>query len=196
MPHDKNLPAIIGSRNIASTALFVVQEDLVRFGDGVERQLERIEHRSGPVVMVVPLHTDRLVLVREYCAGTRQYELAFPTGTAIQGESIEEAAKRELREEVGLDAKSVSRLATLRSLPGHFDHQTHVLLVQGLFASPLHGDEPEPPEVVEVPLARAEALVAAGELTEARSVAALMLMMERLNREGPHVALRRSDSAT
>lgn len=183
MTNDSAAPVVIASRSLARTALFDVQEDRVRFGNGVERRLERIEQRSGTSVMVVPVRDGRLLFIREYCAGTRRRELAFPTGTPLPGEAPEAAARRELREEVGLDARRVTHLATLRCLPGHLDHLTVVLLAEGLFASPLPGDEPEPPELAELSFEQAQGLLDAAELTEARSVAALLLA--RQHARGP-----------
>jgi ADP-ribose diphosphatase len=87
MPKDP-APRLLATRGPAVTALFDMQEDCVRFGNGVERRLERIEQRSGASVMVIPLLDDRVILVREYGAGSRQYELAFPTGTRYPGESV------------------------------------------------------------------------------------------------------------
>lgn len=81
-------PRLVATRGLAVTALFELQEDFVRFGNGVERRLERIEQRSRASVMVIPLLEDRVMLVCEYCAGSRQYELACPTGTPLPGETI------------------------------------------------------------------------------------------------------------
>ncbi len=55
--------------------------------------------------MMVPV-TDKgdLLLVREYAAGTEQYELGFPKGLMDPGETAQEAANRELKEEIGFGA--------------------------------------------------------------------------------------------
>ena len=101
MPISREPPLVIATQIVAATALFEVKEELVRFSNGVERRLERIEQRAGPTVLVVPMLNHGLIMVREYCAGSRQYELVFPTGTRMQDETIEEVANRELREEIG-----------------------------------------------------------------------------------------------
>lgn len=157
------------------TALFELQEDCVRFSNGVERRLERIEQRFGACVMVVAWIEDRVILVREYGAGSRQYELGFPTGTLAPGETPEETAGRELREEVGRGARRFSSLGVLKSLPGQLDHATHLVLAQDLYPATLPGDEPEPVQVLTATLAEVRALIEAGQLREARSVAAGLL---------------------
>lgn len=95
-------------------------------------------------MMVIPLLGDRVVLVREYGAGSRQYELAFPTGTPLPGETIEETADRELREEVGHGASRFFRLGMIKSLPGQLDHVTNVVMAQDLYPAPLRAMSPSP----------------------------------------------------
>ena len=56
-------------------------------------------------VVIVPFHTERkkIVITREYRIPLGDYEYGFPAGLVDEGESIEAAARRELKEETGLD---------------------------------------------------------------------------------------------
>ena len=177
------LPAILESRVVARSRLFEIDSRLVQFSNGVERRLERIKGRLGPTVLIVPLlERETLVLVREYRAGTHTYELGFPTGTVGREEAIEEAASRELKEEVGFGAKQISRIKKLSVLPGHLDHETYIVLAEQLFPARMRGDEPEEVTIVRWPVADIWALLQGGEFIEARSVAALLLV-DRLLRD-------------
>lgn len=182
MPIQRDLPSVVATRPLASTKLFDISEAVVRFAGGVERRLERITNRSGPTVLIVPILGERLILISEYCAGSQRYELGFPTGTLERGESIEEAADRELREEVGFGARRLSVLATFKVYPGHFDHQTHVVLAEDLVPESLPGDEPEPLGVLQASMTEIDEFLGSGELNEARSVAAILLLERRLRR--------------
>lgn len=176
----QDMPLVLESQVIARTSLFDIEVSLLRFRNGVERRLERITRRAGCTVLIVPLlEADTLLLIREYCAGTRTYELAFPTGTVGADETIEEAANRELKEEVGFGAALFSGMMTLKVVPGHFDHETHVVLAESLYPEKLPGDEPEAIELVRWPVSAIAALLETGEFAEARSVTALLLF-ERL----------------
>jgi ADP-ribose diphosphatase len=60
-------------------------------------------HRPDAVV-IVPFHTvrDKMVIIREYRVPLDDYEYGFPAGLVDDGESVEQAARRELMEETGL----------------------------------------------------------------------------------------------
>jgi ADP-ribose pyrophosphatase len=68
-------------------------------------------------VVIVPFHsaTKKMVIIREYRVPLNDYEYGFPAGLIDAGESVEEATRRELREETGL---TVSRF--LKSSPPVF----------------------------------------------------------------------------
>lgn len=62
-------------------------------------------------------HPPSLLLVAVYRPGARAYSIEFPSGLVDAGESLEEAAVRELREETGYSAASCRIRRTL----GHCD---------------------------------------------------------------------------
>ena len=79
--------------------LFTVEALELRFSNGEQRQYERIRGGGRGAVMIVPVNEhDELILVREYCAGTNDYQLGFPKGLIDPGETPFQAANRELQE--------------------------------------------------------------------------------------------------
>lgn len=168
---------------IAQSRLFTVEEMHLQFSNGAERVYERLKSSGSGAVLIVGLTTaDSFVLIREYAAGTDCYELAFPMGIIDRGETALEAANRELREETGFAAQQLHRLRSMTLAPGYLGATIEVVVAQELCHSPLEGDEPEPPEVVEWPLADIEQLLEQPDFTEARSIAALFLVREWLNK--------------
>ncbi len=100
-------------------------------------------------------------------------------GRIDAGESPEEAARRELREEIGLDARRLDILKTVSLTPAYSNYR-RIFLASELFPAPLAGDEPEPLEIIEWPTGELARLREASDFTDARSVLATYLFEERM----------------
>lgn len=174
-------PIITGTSTVARTRLFHVEQVELRFSNGREVSYERLKSRSAGAVLVVPmLDPETVLLIREYGAGVERYELALPKGRVEDGEKIEDAANREIQEEVGYAARRLTFLKSLSLAPGYFSHSTHIVLAEDLYPARLEGDEPEALEVVPWSINDIGKLVEHDECTEARSIAALYLVRDRL----------------
>lgn len=64
-------------------------------------------------VIIVPLHSgeNRLVVTKEYRVAVGDYKYGFPAGLVDEGETVQEAARRELEEETGLILKRIIRIS-------------------------------------------------------------------------------------
>ncbi|HEY0635217.1 MAG TPA: ADP compounds hydrolase NudE [Gammaproteobacteria bacterium] len=174
-------PQILTRHTLARTRLFHIEELELRFANGVVTRYERLLSPAAGAVLVVPLLNDGTVLlVREYAAGVDRYELSFPKGRIEAGEEILAAAQREMTEEIGHGARQLQHITSLTLAPGYIGHQTHVVLAEQLYPERSEGDEPEEIEVVPWPLEEVEELLSRDDFTEARSIAALFMIRERL----------------
>jgi ADP-ribose diphosphatase len=173
-------PKIISKKQVARTRIFCVEELSLEFSNGAKRIYERMVSSGSGAVMIVPV-TDagEFLLIKEYSAGTHDYQLAFPKGLVDIGETALEAANRELKEEVGFGATKLTQLKSMTLAPGYLTHKMSLVLAQSLYPEKLEGDEPEPLEVVRWPMQDVDGLLAQQDFTEARSIAAL-LMVDRL----------------
>lgn len=179
------VPEIKEVRTIARSRFFRIEELDLRFSNGVERTYERLPGGGRAAVMVVALNdADELVLIREYAAGFHEMQLTLVKGAVDDGESLEEAANRELKEEAGFGARRVEFIKKLNLAPGHMGFTINLLLARDLYPERLPGDEPEPPEVVTWPLADLDELIGGDEFREARAIAGLFLVRQHLNNEG------------
>jgi ADP-ribose diphosphatase len=173
-------PKVQARRTIVHTGVFHVEEMDLEFANGNRRRYQRILGSEPGAVLVVPLlEPGTVLLIREYAAAMDRYELALPKGHIEAGEDPLTAANRELQEEVGYAANRLEPLASLTLAPGYLYHTTHLVLASDLYPQRLPGDEPEPIEVVPWRLDQLPALLARGDFTEARSLAALLLLRER-----------------
>jgi ADP-ribose diphosphatase len=178
---DKQKPEILSQEIIAQSRLFKVEQLQLRFSNGEERTYERMRGSNRGAVMIIACpDPDCFYLVREYCAGTHDYQLGFPKGLIDPGEDILTAANRELKEEIGFGAGRFVQLKSLALAPGYFNATMHVVLAFDLYAECLTGDEPEPLELVSWSRQQTAALLQQADFTEARSVAALLLAQQYL----------------
>jgi len=174
-------PTILNKTTIATSRLFRIESLDIEFSNGELRNYERLARGTpgGGAVLIVPmLDAETVLLIREYSAGVHRYELGLPKGKTDAGESFLDAANRELKEEVGFGARSLHHLSTFSIAPSYLEHVTEIVLAQDLYAEKLEGDEPEELEVIPWKLSNINALLATGECTEARSIAALFMALE------------------
>lgn len=177
-------PRLLSQSLLARTQVFRVEQLELEFANGVRRCYERIDGGEQPAVMVIPvLDPDTLLLVREYAAGTQRYELGFPKGRMEPGEDALACAQREIREEIGYGARDLRLLRTLDLAPRYIRHGTHLVLARDLYPDPLPGDEPEPLQQVQWPLARLDELLAGPECNDCRSLLAALLTVRFLQGE-------------
>ena len=175
-------PKILAVTTAAKSKLFTIESLDLEFSNGAKRTYERMRPSGREAVMMVPI-TDNgdLLLVREYAAGTGEYELGFPKGLVDVGEQPQEAANRELKEEIGFGASDFTALKKVVLAPSYFSSEMTLYLAEGLYVEKLEGDEPEPLEVVRWPLAQADELLSHMDFSEARCISALMLTLRHLS---------------
>ncbi|WP_217540081.1 ADP compounds hydrolase NudE [Vibrio metschnikovii] len=178
----KTAPEILAQRAVAQSKLFTIEALDLRFSNGEQRTYERMKPSGRHAVMMVPITAQGdLLLVREYAAGTERYELGFPKGLIDAGESPEQAAVRELKEEIGMGADRLIPLKEVVLAPSYFSSRMTLFIAQDLYSDQLIGDEPEPLEVIRWPLAQAEELLTHLDFSEARSITALLLALRHLS---------------
>ncbi len=175
-------PIINDSKIVAKSRLFTIEQLDLTFSNGETRQYERMKGISRGAVMVVPIKDGKLLLAREYAAGTNNYEVGFPKGLVDPGETADQAAIRELQEEIGYAANNLTFLKEVSLAPSYFSSKMKLFIAEDLYASQLEGDEPEPIEVVPWAISNWKKLLEEEHFTEARSVSALFLAMAYLER--------------
>jgi len=96
-------------RSLLETPYFSVLLHDVRVTDGSHREYYTIDF-PGPAVAVVPCRDDEILLVRQYRFIVDEYVWAIPSGGTVRGESLRDAARRELLEETGYHSDSIEPL--------------------------------------------------------------------------------------
>ena len=175
-------PKVFNKRIVAKSQLFCIEAMDIEFSNGQRREYERLARTrpTGAVLIVPILNKETVLLIREYSAGVDRYELGLAKGKIDSGETVLDAANRELKEEVGYGASQLHHLASLSIAPSYMEHMIELVVAEDLYEQRLQGDEPEELEVVPWKLNDIQGLLATGECTEARSIAALYMARDYL----------------
>lgn len=173
-------PQILRIAEVASSRLFTIQSVQLRFSNGVERVYERMKPAGREAVMILALEGDNVLMIEEYAVGIEGYELGFPKGLIDAGETPEQAAVRELKEEVGMGAEKLTALGQVTMAPSYFSSRMHILVAENLYPEWLTGDEPEPLVIHRWPVSRLIDLLSHPQFQEARNISAMFLLREWL----------------
>jgi len=136
----------------------------------------------GDAVVVLPL-TDEgdALLAVEYASAFGREILTLVSGSIEAGESLEEAANRELQEELGYRAGRLDFLGELHPFK-YLTTRQFVFLARDLVPSKLPGDELYPVTARGVALAEFAYTCEVGELHDSAAIAALFLAQRFLKR--------------
>ena len=170
-------PKLTGSESIFEGRVFKVRRDTIE-DRGTLRKFDIVEHPGSFAIAPVPA-PGRLVLVRQYrhAAGGALWEI--PAGTAEKGESCEDGALRELREETGYTAETLTPICTVYPTPGYSTERVHIYAAYGLHAGEQELEDDEDIEMREVSLEEAQAMQASGEIADMKTVLALLWLAAR-----------------
>jgi len=158
-------------------------------GDRFERHIVRSPGAVGVVPIVyddadIARSVPRVVLIAQYRAAHDELVIEIPAGMRdVAGEPDEANVRRELVEEVGLQAGTVEFLTSIYPNAGMTDSVTAIFLASELVRverTP-HGPEEQHAEILEIALSEAIEWVGSGRIVDAKSVVGLLVAERRLN---------------
>lgn len=168
-----------GSRRIYGGRIVRLYEREVELPNGHTVSLEIVHHPGAAAV--VPLHDDgTITLVHQYRHAAGGYLYEIPAGLLEEGEQPAACARRELTEETGLTAGELTPLLWYHTTPGFSDEVVHLFLATGLSEGQTDHGHDEVIEVVRLPLDEALKRLRAGEITDGKTVIALLAVASGL----------------
>lgn len=165
----------LSTRTVYQNPWMRVREDLAEMPDGNQTIYGVIE--CSDAVGVLPVLNDgRVLLVQQfrYVFG-ENHRWEMPTGGVKPGESLEGAARRELREEIGFNARKLEHIHTFYSSKSIMRETAHLFIGHGLQQANSLPDETEFLVVKAFPFDQALQMVLDGEIRDSMTVIAVLI---------------------
>jgi ADP-ribose pyrophosphatase len=121
---------------------------------------------------------DNVLLVRQFRKPVEQELLEIPAGGIDEGESPEDAVRREMREETGYLPQTVERLGGFYSAPGYATEYLYLYLATDLVPSQLFAEDTDSISLVRVSLDQIPELISSGEICDSKSIAGLFAFLD------------------
>jgi ADP-ribose pyrophosphatase len=170
-------PRIVTTDNAFAGRVFEINIDEVEYSDGAVHRVDVVEHGASLGILAMPSRNE-LVMVRQYRHPARTYIWEIPAGMAEPGESLEDGARRELREETGFTAERLTKIGAFWTTPGFCSEIMHLYLAEGLLeGSPQFADD-ERIEVGRFAIQTAWRLLAGG-IADMKTAIALLWLQGR-----------------
>jgi ADP-ribose pyrophosphatase len=157
--------------------VFNIERDRVRMPNGRDVTVDVVRHSKSVVLVPVP-EPGRVILVKQYRYAVNADLWELPAGSVDEGESPEDAARRECHEEIGLVPDTVVRLAALYPTPGYCDEQMVFFRLAGLGKpdTAAQVDEDEDIEAKTFELREAREMIRRGEIVDMKTIVGLALI--------------------
>ncbi len=173
---------IISSTEVLKNKLFRVVDEIANDSSGFEIHRYIVRHPGSAVMMPVD-DRDRVLLVKQFRLPAQRDLWELPAGRVDPGESPLDAAKRELREETGFEARKWIELVSFWVSPGYVDERMNLFLALDLLEGEQH---PMPDERIEMrwfPRKELGDLIRTGEIQDAKTIIGYFLSLDREGQE-------------
>lgn len=163
---------------------FTVEKVYLRLPDGRERDYDLVNHKDA--VTLLPIDASgNVYFVSQFRVGAEKVMLELPAGVMDAGEMPEVSARRELREETGMDCAELIPLGGFYMAAGYTTEYMHVFLAAGLVESPLQQDDDEFLELSRIPLRKCIELIHNGGIQDGKTLSAFMMALPSLQEMFP-----------
>jgi len=157
--------------------VFSIERARVRLPHGRESTQEIVRHSKSAVLIPIPA-PGHVILIRQYRFSLNTWMWELPAGSVDEGETPEQAARRECHEEIGKVPSTIVRLAAVYPTPGYCDEEMVFFRVSNLEDSDETAavDEDEDIEVRVFELREARDMVRRGEIADMKTIVGLGLI--------------------
>ena len=173
-PENEGMPVVRLDRQLKyQGAILKIYEDTV-LANGHEAHWDFIHHDGAAAVLPVTAE-GKILMVRQYRNALDRYTLEIPAGKLDDPQEPKiECAYRELEEETGFKTENMEYLISVNTTVAFCDEAIHIFVARNLIPSRQHLDEDEVIDVEAWDLKDLEERIYKGEITDGKTIAAIM----------------------
>jgi len=161
---------LLDSQHVYRGRAIDVRVDSVVKPNDTKTTREVVEHVDCVVILPID-RNGNILLVRQFRHAVNKEMLELPAGSIDPGETPEEAAIRELREETGYRPGTLEKLGGFYAAPGYCTEYLHFFRATELQVSPLKAEDTDEIELVPISPTEVTGLVASGQICDAKTIA-------------------------
>lgn len=165
----------ISSERIYEGKILNLRKDKVHVKDNQVSYREIVEHNGG-VALAAVTPEGKMVMVRQFRKAAEKAILEVPAGKIEKGEDHCLTAERELKEETGYTAGRIEYVTSFYSSIGYSTEVIYLYFATDLTPGETDFDDNESIEILEYELPELKKMVFSGEIEDAKTIAAILLV--------------------
>lgn len=165
----------ISSERIYEGRILNLRKDKVSVKDNKTSYREIVEHNGG-VALAAVTPEGKMVMVRQYRKAAEKAVLEVPAGKIEKDEDHRLTAERELKEETGYSAGKIEYITSFYSSIGYSTEVIYLYYATDLTPGETDFDDNEAIEILEYDLPELKRMVLSGEIEDAKTIAAILLV--------------------
>ncbi len=171
---------ILAQKTLLDRRWLKIIEDRVELPNGTIIDEFHVLHSPNWAAVIAVTQNGDILMVEQYRHGLGRTSLELPSGVIDAGEGPLAAAKRELFEETGYEARDWTPLIDVSPEPSRSTHRAHFFVAHG--ASQTSAARPEASEIIELRSLKVDTLLdelTDGRIDHAAHVGAILLAEQR-----------------
>ena len=175
--NQKDYQKLINSKIEYSGETISLRSDLIELNSGIQIKRNIVEH-PGSVVIIPQTKEGNILMVSQWRHAIQDHLIELPAGHIDSGETPEDAAYRELQEEIGFKPGKLISLSKIWVAPGWCNEKIHSYIALDLIVSKLKPDNDENITVLEFEASKIYQMIKDGEIVDSKTIATFMMFYQ------------------
>lgn len=167
----------IGSKMIYQGRILNLRLDDVQLLNGKKSKREIVEHKDA--VCIIAVKDNKMYFVKQFRKAVEDVLFEAPAGLVEDGEKVEDAARREMREELGYNSKKLEFLFEAYTSPGFSDEKISFFYADDLYEDPLEADDDEFLEIESLDIKICLEMVFKGKIMDSKTITAIFYLARK-----------------